>query len=110
GVATDRRTRHDGLASSPTVLLEVIGGAADGVHRVVPDVDMTVAVEIHRISAEAARHELRQPHGTGVGALERQRIDLFLARKHEELPQLLAEERLAWRIIEAQRGQRIDDT
>ncbi|MNZ92525.1 hypothetical protein D3C78_1115520 [compost metagenome] len=69
---------------------------------------MAVAVEVHRVGAEAARHELRQAHGAGVGALEGQRVDLLLAGQQEELAQLLAEEVGARRIVEAEGGQRVD--
>src|SRR5690606_2742336 len=41
---------------------------------------------------------------------EGQRVNLFLARQQEKLSELLAEERLTWRVIETQRRQRIDDT
>ena len=71
---------------------EVAGDAADGIHRVGPEMSMAaVAVEVHRVGAEAARHELRQAHGTGVGAFHGERVDLLLAGQDEE-PQLLAEE------------------
>ncbi|MCY1547028.1 hypothetical protein D9M68_830610 [compost metagenome] len=69
---------------------------------------MAVAVEVHRVGAKAAWHELRQAHGAGVGAFQAERVDLFLARQHEELAQLLAEERRTRRIVEGQRRQRID--
>ena len=88
--------------------LEVAGDAADGIHRVGPDVDMAVAVEVHRVGAEAARHELRQAHGTGVGAFHGERVDLLLAGQDEELAQLLAEEFGTRRVVEAQGRQRIE--
>ncbi|MNS78231.1 hypothetical protein D3C72_1118350 [compost metagenome] len=69
---------------------------------------MAVAVEVHGEGAEAARHELRQAHGAGVGALERQRVELLLTGQQQELAQLLAEEFGPWRVVEAQGRQGID--
>ncbi|MCY1426216.1 hypothetical protein D9M71_420320 [compost metagenome] len=89
--------------------LEIAGDAADGVHRVAPDVDVAVTVEIHGEGAEAARHELRQAHGAGVGTLEHQRIDLLLAGQQEELLELLAEEVGTRRVVEAQGREGVDD-
>src|ERR1700712_342025 len=48
-----------GLAGDPAMTLEITGDTANGVIGVVPDIDMSVSVKIHRISAKAARHELR---------------------------------------------------
>ncbi|MNT33809.1 hypothetical protein D3C72_1697550 [compost metagenome] len=63
------------------MMLEVTGNAADGIVRVVPDIDVAVPVEVHRVGAKAARHELRQAHGTGVGTFEGQWIDLLFPRQ-----------------------------
>jgi hypothetical protein len=82
--------------------LEVAGNAADGIVRVAPDIDVAVTVEIHGIGAEAARHELRQAHRPGVGALEGQRVDLLFAGQQQEFAQFLAEEFGTGRVIEAQ--------
>ncbi|MNP11516.1 hypothetical protein D3C76_1037080 [compost metagenome] len=68
---------------------------------------MAVAVEIHGVGAEAARHELRQAHGAGVGAGQAERVDLLLAGQQEELLELLAEEIGARRIVETEGGQRV---
>ncbi|MNE26487.1 hypothetical protein D3C80_1198560 [compost metagenome] len=88
--------------------LEVAGNAADGIIRVVPDIDVAVAVEIHGIGAETARHELRQAHGTSIGALEREWVELFFAGQQQELAQLLAEEFGARRIVKTQGRQGVD--
>ena len=90
------------------MLLEIARGAADGVGGVVPDVDVAVTIEVHGIGAEAARHELRQAHGPGVGPLESQRVDLLLAGQQQEFLELLAEEGLTRRVVEARGRQRID--
>ncbi|MNP15834.1 hypothetical protein D3C76_1082060 [compost metagenome] len=68
---------------------------------------MAVAVEVHRVGTEAARHELRQAHGAGIGAGQAERVDLLLAGQQEELLELLAEEVGARRIVEAEGGQRV---
>ncbi|MNQ66065.1 hypothetical protein D3C85_805440 [compost metagenome] len=87
---------------------EITGDAADRIIRVVPDIDVAVTVEIHRVSAKAARHELRQAHGPGVRAFEGQWIDLFFTRQQQELTQFLAEKFGTGRIVETERGQGID--
>ncbi|MNB80339.1 hypothetical protein D3C75_270990 [compost metagenome] len=88
--------------------LEVTGNTANGIIRIGPDVDMAITVEIHCISAETARHELRQSHCASVGAFERQRIDLLFAGQQQELTQLLAEKLGTGRIVETQGRQGID--
>ncbi|MNH10581.1 hypothetical protein D3C79_700640 [compost metagenome] len=96
------------LAGHPAVALEVAGHTADGIVRVVPDIDVAVPVEVHRVVAEAAWHELRQPHGASVRALERQGVELLIPGQQQELTQLLAEELGPWRVVEAQRRQGVD--
>ena len=63
---------------------------------------MAVAIEVHGVSTETARHELWQAHGASIRPLEGDRIDLFLTGKQQKFAQLLAEERRTRRIIEGQ--------
>src|SRR3569623_1038195 len=105
-----RRCRHShGAAAIPAVFLEVIGDAANSVHRIVPEVAVAVAVEIDRIAAEAARDELRLAEGAGVGAFHVERIDALLAGQNQVLLELAAKEFGAGRVVEGQRRERIDD-
>jgi len=69
---------------------------------------VTVTVKIHRVGAKAARHELRQAHRSGVRALEGQWIDLLFTGQQQELTQFLAEKFGTGRIVESERGQRIN--
>ena len=77
-------------ARHPAMALEVAGDAANGIVRVIPDIDVAIAVEVHRVVAKTARHELRQAHGAGIGAFERQRVELFITGQQQELAQFLA--------------------
>ncbi|MNP01653.1 hypothetical protein D3C76_934770 [compost metagenome] len=88
--------------------LEITGDAADGIVRVVPDIDVAVSVEVHRIGAKAARHELRQAHGAGVGALEGQWVDLLFPGQQQELTQFLAEKFGTGRIVETEGRQGVN--
>src|SRR5450830_689687 len=107
-VATYVRATDHRFPGHPAVTLEIAGHAANGVISVGPDIDMPGAVEIHRIGAKTARHELRQAHGSGVGALEAQRVELLFTGQQEELTQLLAEKIGPRRVVEAQGRQGVD--
>ncbi|MNJ39330.1 hypothetical protein D3C77_342000 [compost metagenome] len=106
--ATYRGTADHLLASDPAMALEVAGNAANGIVRVVPDIDVAVAVKVHGVGAKAARHELRQAHGASIGAFEGQRVNLLFTGQQQVFAQLLAEEFGARRVIEAQGRQRVD--
>ncbi|MNZ99603.1 hypothetical protein D3C78_1189350 [compost metagenome] len=107
-IATHFGAADHRLPGFPAVALEVAGNAADGVVGVGPDINVAIAVEIHRIGAETARHELWQPHGAGVRPLERQRVDLLFPGQQQEFTQLLAEELGTWRVVETQGRQGVD--
>lgn len=96
------------LAFLPAVGLEVVGDAADGIHRI-PQVGVAVAVKVHRIALEAGGHKLAITHGSGVGALGLCRIHPLVAGHHQEGFQLAGEELGAARVIKRQRGQRIQN-
>ena len=66
---------------------------------------MAVTVEIHRVAAKAARHELPVAHGSGVRTARRQRIDALRAGQQQETLQLLAEIVRAPGVVEGQGGQ-----
>ena len=87
---------------------EVIGHTANGVHRVIPDIDHLVPVEVHRIGQETAGHELAIAHGAGIGALEGQRVHALLPGQDEVALELAGKKRRARGIIECQGGERID--
>ncbi len=53
------------LAFLPAVGLEVVGDAADGIHRI-PQVGMAVAVKVYRIALEAGGHKLAVAHGARI--------------------------------------------
>jgi hypothetical protein len=90
-------------------MLQEAGDAADGVGGALAQVDAVVAVEIDGIVALAARHELRDAHGAGVGALDVERADAVFARQQQELLEFAAEKFGARRVIEGQRGERFED-
>src|SRR5690606_31312379 len=107
-LALDLSPTDHRFAAGPAMTLEVTGHAADGVYGIIPDIDAAIAVEVHRIGAEAARHELRQTHGARIGALELQRIYLLFTRQLQKFAQLLTEKWCTRRVIEAQGGQGIE--
>jgi hypothetical protein len=90
------------------VHLEEIRHAADGIDAALLQVDAAVAVEIHRIGARAARHELRQADGAGVRAFDRKHIHPGGAREQQVLLELVAEEAGAWRVVEGKRSEGVD--
>ena len=61
------------------MLFEVVGHAADGIHRV-PQVDMAVTVKIDRILLIGGRHKLTVAHRPGERAFQIQRVVAFAAR------------------------------
>ena len=75
-------------------------------------VDVLVAVEVHRMCQDARGHELRHADGAGVAAVPRERIHAFLLAQQKIVLQLAAKEAAAVAAaagkVEAQRGQRID--
>ena len=73
-----------------------------------PQVDAPVAVEVHRVPARAARHELRDADRAGIRALHRKDVEAVVARKQQVLLELAAEEARARRIVEGERGEGVD--
>ena len=57
-----------GHAGLPAKSHEVIRHRTDHIHGAVDQVDVAVAVEIHRVATPAAGNELRPAHGAGVAA------------------------------------------
>ncbi len=96
------------LAFLPAVGLEVVGDAADGIHRI-PQVGVAVAVKVHRIALEAGGHKLAIAHGAGVGALGFGGVHPLVAGHHQEGFQFAREELGAARIIKCQGGQCIQN-
>src|SRR5699024_5277599 len=95
------------LAGMPAVFAEVVGDAGDDIGRFVPQIAAAVAIEIDGVGAVTRRHELRPAHGAGVGAGFMAAIEFFFDAQADEVTELLAEEIRARRIIEGQRGQRV---
>ena len=58
------------LPRFPFVLAEVIGHRADGVYRVIDQVDDAVVVEVNGIGLIAGGDELPKAHGARVGACD----------------------------------------
>ena len=96
------------LTGLPAVLVEVVGDAANGIVRI-PEVSMAVGVEIDRVLLIARRHKLTESHGARERANRCKGVLALVARHDQELFQLVAEIGGTARIIERQRGQRIDD-
>ncbi len=96
------------LSLLPAVGFEVVGHAADGIHRI-PQVGVAVAVEVYRVALEAGGHELAVAHGAGVGALGFGGIHPLVAGHHQEGFQLAGEELGPARVVERQGRQRIQD-
>ena len=92
----------------PAVLLEVVRDAADGVGRAVAQVGHAVAVEVDRVPEIAAGHELGNADRARVRALDREHVDPRLAREQQIVRQFPAEEIGARRIVEGERGERVD--
>ena len=90
------------------MLFEVVRDAADGIHRI-PQIDVTVAVEIHRILLIRRRHKLTVTHRAGERSLQIQRIVLFVARHKQKGFQLAAEVAGTARIVKRQRGERVEN-
>ncbi len=70
--------------------------------------DFSVAVEIHRETPVAGRHELRHADRARKRAFDRQRIQAIVARQQQELLQFATEVGGAFRHFESQRIQRVD--
>src|SRR5207237_9900511 len=87
----ETRRGHDRLIGLPSMANEILGDAADRVVGIAGQIDPSVVVEVDRVGADAAWHELRQPDGAGVRALGTQRGDILLARQTKELLVLDAE-------------------
>ena len=79
-----------------------IGDAPYRIDRRIAQVDHAVAVEVDRVLAYAAGHELRPAHRAGVGAAQRERVDVAVARKEQGIGQFAAEvfhpRRTGWRV------------
>jgi hypothetical protein len=73
------------------MLGEVIGDAADCVRFAAAQVGGAVAVEVHREAPVAARHELRDADGAGIGAFHAEHIEALLAHEQQVLLELAAE-------------------
>ena len=86
---------------------QVGSDTADHVRLAAPQVALAVLVEIDRILAVAAGDELRHAHGAGIGAAGGAGIDPLLAREQQEVLELAAEECRARRVLEGQRGERV---
>jgi hypothetical protein len=92
--------------------VQVIGHTADDIVHRTPQVAAAVAVEIHRVLAVAARHELAQAHGAGVGTHHfgsgtpsslPSRMK-FISSLREKIRAVIA----GVRVVEGQRGQRVE--
>ena len=103
------RGQRNAFAGPPAVLPEEVRHAADRIGRVGAQVDKPVAVEIHGELQVASGHELRDADRPRIGAAHGEYVDPGLAREQQVIFQLAAEEFGARRIIERQRGERIDD-
>ena len=90
------------------MLLEEAGDAADRILGAVAEVDAPVAVEIDRIAALAAGHELRDADGAGEGTADNERVQPVFAGQEKELLQFLTEEIGAPRVVEGEGGQRLE--
>ena len=77
-VLAQRLHRHQ-IAAHPAMLFEVVGHAADSIHRV-PQVDMSVTIKIDRILLIGGRHKLTVAHRPGERAFQIQRVVAFAAR------------------------------
>jgi hypothetical protein len=96
-------------AALPAVARQVVGDRGQYVRARAPQVDPAVAVTVDRVLRDARRHELPHAHGPGVGADELvELIGEFGPAQQEQLLQLGAEERLARRIVERERGERVE--
>ena len=80
----------------------------DDVRRTAPQVGVSVAVGVDRIAAIAAGHELGHAHRARERSLGGERRDAELAREKQELLQLAPEEGGAARIVEGERGERVE--
>src|SRR4029453_1779092 len=91
------------LPALPVVPREIIGDAADDICGARPEIDPAVAVEVHGELAIAAWHELRNAERSGERSLQRDRIDVLLAREQQEFPELAAKENRPPPIVERPR-------
>src|SRR5260221_9498397 len=89
--------------------MQVVRHAADDVGNVFPEIYFSVAVEIHRETPVAGRHELRHADRSGKRALDRDGIEAILARKEQKLLEFAAEVDCTFRQFESQRIERVDD-
>ena len=85
---------------------QVVCDAADGVDRVAVEVDPAVAIEVHRVGANAARQELRVTERAGEGAAVAGRVARLLTREQEQGFELAPEQFGARWIVEGQGGER----
>ncbi len=110
GAAAQRQVGR--LAADPAVLREEICHAADHVGGAVDEVDSSVAVVVDRVMPDTARHELRHPDRARVRAAQHGQVAAAVAAHAERFGQLLAEKRrpvaFPVRIVERERGQRVD--
>ncbi len=88
--------------------LQEIADAADGVCGAAGEIARSVTVVVHRETPVRARHELRDADRPRVRSLDAQGIDSRFAAEHQVVLQLAAEELRALRVIERERGERID--
>src|SRR5262249_49432925 len=101
------RAQQDRLARFPTVDVQEVRHAADGVRARAAQIDGAVTVEVDRVAAHAPRHELRNADRAGIRALQREDVEARLAREQQVLLELVAEIARARRIVEGERGERV---
>src|SRR5262245_23313128 len=104
----DGRRHGDRRAGEPAVRVQEVRDAADRVGRARAEVAASVAVEVDREAADAPRHELRDADRARVRAAEARRIGARLARVEQERLELGAEELGAARVVECERGERVE--
>src|SRR6266480_4036284 len=96
------------LSPNPTVRLQEISDAADGVRGASREIAQPVTVVVHSETPVRPRHELWNPDRPRVRSLDAQGIDSRLPAEHQVVLQLTAEELRAFRVIERERGEGID--
>ena len=102
-------------ARLPAKSSKIVGHRSDGIRRAAEQVNVLVAVVIHRVFQPAGRHELRQPHGACIAAAQIQRIVAVTGAQQQVRFQLFAKEavarlgaRMLLRKVKTQGRERID--
>src|SRR3546814_1849512 len=81
---TDTLFPYTTLFRSPSVLAQVIRHGGNGIGRAGAHIDDAITVAVDGETDQAARHELRQTDGSGIGPRGGQRIQLVLVVRSEE--------------------------